>query len=182
MRKLFIFAFIAALTVAFFAGCQTPPPPIVQETELSAEETAAKQKDVGVVVEVVNENGSSTVGTMNGGSTVVAGSSPQYVVYNADKYADLKGAKPFVLFFHANWCPICKRMEEDIKADLDTYPQGTVILQTDYDTETDLKREYRINIQSTFIVFDSEGNEIYRAADPLLDDFKAAVTRSLEIS
>jgi len=142
-----------------------------------------KQKDVGVAVEVVDENGSSEIAepVMDEEPAVAADDSAKYIDYSSAKYAELKGSKPFVLFFHADWCPTCRRMEKDILEDLANYPAGTTFLKTDYDQETDLKKDYSIRVQSTVVVVDANGEVVYQATDPALDDLKAAIERSVKL-
>lgn len=65
-----------------------------------------------------------------------------------------------LLFFHANWCPTCRAADKSIMQDGDQLPKGLTILKTDYDSETDLKRKYKINYQHTFVLVNKSGEEI----------------------
>lgn len=104
---------------------------------------------------------------------------PVYEEYSDAKRTAYLGKKAHVLFFHADWCPICRVMDRNITEDLANFPAGTKILKTDYDTETDLKREYKVNIQSTIIVIDAHGDVVFKAQDPAMDDLKDAIKKSL---
>ncbi len=95
---------------------------------------------------------------------------PAYEAYTPEKLAEYKGNQPFVLFFHASWCPICRRIEDDLKANLDSYPDGLVILEADYDDETELRKEYKVTRQYFFVMFDEDGevtfsNNLFSADD-----------------
>ncbi|MBD3328677.1 hypothetical protein GF340_05265 [Candidatus Peregrinibacteria bacterium] len=103
-----------------------------------------------------------------------------YLESTAEEFNELRGEEPVVAFFHANWCPTCRAMEKEILEDPSQFPAGTKILKLDYDEETELKNELGVKIQSTVIVFDAEGNEIYTATDPAFDDFIAAIEKSFE--
>ncbi len=83
----------------------------------------------------------------------------QYVEYTPQAYAASADEKR-VLFFHAGWCPTCKAADADIAGRLDEIPEDVVIFKTDYDTETDLKDEYGITYQHTFVQVDEDGNEV----------------------
>ncbi|MGL5864442.1 MAG: thioredoxin family protein [Dermatophilaceae bacterium] len=63
-----------------------------------------------------------------------------------------------VLFFHAPWCPNCKATEKSI--DADGVPDGLTVVKVDFDSETDLRKEYGITQQHTFVQVDSEGTEL----------------------
>lgn len=83
----------------------------------------------------------------------------EYLTYSSDLYNSLLGKEAFALFFHAQWCPTCRGMEKDINAELGTFPNGAKIIQTDYDTENELKKKYGITTQSTIVIIDKEGNQ-----------------------
>lgn len=61
-----------------------------------------------------------------------------------------------VIFFHAPWCPECRAFKQAIQAD--EIPNGVQILEADYDSSTDLKKQYGITLQSTFVRVDKNGN------------------------
>lgn len=179
---------VIVLLLFIITGCTTPPPPaVVSDTEASV-----PKKDAEVSIEVVSadevDSKTSASEAVVDDDTAIADDekmevtlddSPVYEDYSKTKYVALKGKEPFVLFFHANWCPICRRMEKEIAADLENYPKGTRFLKADFDTETELKKEFGIKVQSTVIVFDESGEVIYTAQDPALDDLKAAIEKSV---
>ena len=85
--------------------------------------------------------------------------SPRYIVYSPETYEQTKDKKR-VLFFHASWCPTCKSANSEFTSMMEKIPQEIVLLKTDYDTNSDLKKKYAITYQHTFVQVDSEGNEI----------------------
>lgn len=65
-----------------------------------------------------------------------------------------------VLFFHASWCPKCRALDSNINENLGNIPQGLTILKTDYDSQTQLRQQYGVTYQHTFVQVDAEGNMI----------------------
>lgn len=85
--------------------------------------------------------------------------STRYIEYSKENYESSVGKKR-VLFFHAVWCPTCKVANEEFNSNPDMIPEDVVLLKTDYDTESELKKKYNITYQHTFILVDDSGNEI----------------------
>jgi len=67
------------------------------------------------------------------------------------KYDDEK----IVLFFHADWCSSCNRIDKDI---LEKWvPDGINILKVNFDEEKELLAKYDVRTQSSFAQIDSDG-------------------------
>lgn len=62
-----------------------------------------------------------------------------------------------VLFFNASWCPTCKATVESL--DADGVPPGLTVVSVDYDAATDLKKQYGVTVQHTFVQVDEQGNQ-----------------------
>lgn len=83
-----------------------------------------------------------------------------YTQYSKELVAKAEN-QPTVLFFHANWCPTCKAMEKDLNEKADQLKtSGVQVLKIDYDTANDLKKQYGVTGQSTFVKVDKDGNKI----------------------
>lgn len=82
-----------------------------------------------------------------------------YEDYSADKIAlaDQKDNK-VVLFFHADWCPICRSIDSEIKLSSVGIPAGVHLLKVDFDTATALRQKYGVTSQYTFVQVDGKGN------------------------
>jgi len=93
-----------------------------------------------------------------------------YEAYSAERFAELKGSQPFAVFFHAEWCGTCRNWEAMIEEKLVELPASAVILKADFDTEDELKSELKVQMQSTAVFFDADGNEAGRASDPKLNE------------
>lgn len=78
-----------------------------------------------------------------------------YKTYSADKakFADSK----VVLFFTAPWCPSCQETNKNL--DADGAPDGLTVVRVDYDSETDLKQQYGITVQHSFVQVDKAGEK-----------------------
>lgn len=87
--------------------------------------------------------------------------SKRYVAYTSENLTKaVEDNKKAVIFFHAGWCPTCIAAQRDFKANFDKVPKNVTILQTDYDTSTELKQKYNVTYQDTFVEVDSQGNEV----------------------
>ncbi len=82
-----------------------------------------------------------------------------YETYSADKLARAENGD-VILFFRASWCPTCKALDANIKANLGDIPDDLTILDVDYDNSTELKQKYGVTYQHTLVQVDADGNLI----------------------
>lgn len=156
-----------------FSGCQ-------QQTliDTAAEDSNVASKTTKVTLEVVAENtGVDEADTVN---TDYLADGIVYKDFSEEDYEGYNGIEPFILFFYSGLSPASVQMEKTFMEETTSFPEGTVILKADYNSETGLRDEYGVNAESTVLVFNSTGNLIYTAQDPPLDDFIAAIERSME--
>lgn len=78
----------------------------------------------------------------------------RYVEYSSGAVA-VSGYPETILFFHADWCPECRVFEQAIKAE--AIPDGIQILEVDYDTNQDLRQQYEVTLQTTFVKVNQAG-------------------------
>jgi thiol-disulfide isomerase/thioredoxin len=84
-----------------------------------------------------------------------------YDIYSPEKVAAAQQeGKRVILNFKASRCPTCKATTKDIQENIAQLPSDVVILETDYDTYTDLKKEYNVVRQTTFVYLDAQGNYV----------------------
>ncbi len=102
------------------------------------------------------------------GAMIVKGG--QYVAYDASKVVFAKEGK-VVLFFRASWCPSCRALDADIKANSSQIPADVLILDVDYDKYGDLKKQYGVTYQHTLVQVDADGKMIAKwSGSPELGD------------
>lgn len=94
-----------------------------------------------------------------------------YISYTEEKFNELKGNESFALFFHAGWCPTCRKLDNDIKASVDDLA-SIKILKIDYDTSEEMKKEYGIRIQHTVVFFNEDGSVAETDIGTSLKDIK----------
>lgn len=78
-----------------------------------------------------------------------------------------------VLFFHATWCPACKQNNTNLEEwyAADTFPRS--VYKIDYDTSIDLRKQFGVTGQDTFIVIDGNGEEQQRVSFPSEEALRA---------
>lgn len=83
-----------------------------------------------------------------------------------------------VLFFHADWCPTCRAADGELTRNLDQIPEGVTILKTDYDSESELKKQFNVVSQHTFVQLDASGEVVTQWTGGSLDTILDRVERS----
>lgn len=110
----------------------------------------AKEK-VGTAVKEVGEN---MLGEEGADDASEVGSFEDYA---PEKIASSGGA---VIDFAADWCPSCRAFEANVNENVQDIPADLTILKADYDTELELRKQYGVTQQHTFVQVDAQGNEI----------------------
>ena len=89
---------------------------------------------------------------------------PQYINYSKDALTtSAANKKQTVLFFAAlAWCPTCQAADKDFQANASEIPQDVTVLIVNYDTEKELKAQYGIVQQHTFVLLGPDGKETDR--------------------
>jgi thiol-disulfide isomerase/thioredoxin len=83
---------------------------------------------------------------------------------------------PKVLFFHASWCPNCRELDEQLRAE--GAPDGLTVFKVDYDSRTDLRQKYGVTIQTTVVFVDDDGEMLSSSVlyeDPSIEALVAAM-------
>lgn len=100
--------------------------------------------------------------------------------YSADALAKAQAAgQPVALHFHAGWCPTCRAQDKALQT-LQAEPGLDLqILTVDYDKETALKRQLKVQTQSTFIVYKGAAEKARDAGHTGADELRALLKKAL---
>ena len=88
--------------------------------------------------------------------------------------AKYHGSGDVVLFFSASWCPTCQASVESL--DADGVPDGLTVVKVDYDQANDLKKEYGVTVQHTYVQVDESGDEVTKFTGSISGEDIAAQT------
>lgn len=134
----------AAVVLIALAGCAS------SESEPEATPTAS------VTASPTDEATSAAPEATEATEEVSAGGYIDLATYQADPAAFAAGN--VVLFFNASWCPTCQTANKNFEAE--AFPAGLTIVSVDYDDNTDLRQQYRVTVQHTFVQVDPAGTEL----------------------
>lgn len=103
---------------------------------------------------------------------VLAGTTSKYLDFNKADYDNaLKENKKILLYFYANWCPICKAEQPNTFAAFDELNDSDLIgFRVNYrDSETDadeeaLAKEFGVSYQHTKVIL-KDGQKVLKAPD-----------------
>ena len=65
-----------------------------------------------------------------------------------------------VLFFDASWCPDCQKLKNALSTEHDVIPADVTVVDVDYDSHNDLRKQYGVTMQHTFVEVDAQGNKV----------------------
>ncbi|MDQ1246134.1 MAG: hypothetical protein QG597_501 [Actinomycetota bacterium] len=85
-----------------------------------------------------------------------AGSYVTYADYEADPAAF--AGTDVVLFFNASWCPTCQTTVANLTSE--PVPAGLTVVSVDFDDSTDLRSQYGVTTQHTFVQIDPQGVQL----------------------
>lgn len=106
--------------------------------------------------------------------------SARYVAYSKAIF-DQTADKRRVLYFYANWCPICRPTDANFKENVSKIPEDVVVIRVNYnDTDTDqeekdLAKKYVIPYQHTFVQIDANGNPVTKWNGGKIDELLANI-------
>ena len=106
---------------------------------------------------VEEDKGAMTSGEVATGDTMMK--TGTYEAYSTAKLANA-ATGDVVLFFRASWCPTCRTLDADIKANLKNIPANVTILDVNYDDSSVMKQKYGVTYQHTLVQVDKDGNMI----------------------
>ena len=152
MRKYF---FTVTCLSLLLVACK----PLVEKMDDSGSTTSTQS-------EVMEKDDSTTGAIMNG-----------YMHYQEGV---LENGETKVLFFHAAWCPYCIEKDENLRAWYKTEQIPINTYRIDFDTATELKQQFGVAMQDTFVVVDGSGKVVTTLSAPSLGDLKRVLYGNMD--
>lgn len=123
------------------------------------DEAAPAEPTAAMSSEMMSAEPSESGGDSMAKDDAMAAVPGSYITYeeyatNPDKYS----GGDVVLFFNATWCPTCQEATKNLQSS--TVPDGLTIVSVDYDSSTDLKQEYGVTTQHTYVQIDTQGEQV----------------------
>ena len=148
---------VAAATALALSACGTASDGDAGSSAAGPSTSAASDASQGVASEAADGSGDEDAGGSDGGSDATSpGSYLTLAEYEADPAAHAGTA--VVYFFHADWCPSCRATEASVAEA--GVPDGLTLVKVDFDTATDLRQEYGVTTQHTFVQVDGSGKAL----------------------
>src|SRR3989338_2109218 len=119
------------------------------EDAMTKEEGGVMQKDDTAIDDSMMKKDDAVTDPSAGGEGAMM-QKGSYEAYAPEKLAKANSGD-VVLFFRASWCPTCKAVDADIRANFSAIPGGLTILDVDYDNSSALKQKYGVTYQHTFV-------------------------------
>ena len=85
--------------------------------------------------------------------------SSSYIIWSQAAF-EQNANKQRWLYFHAEWCPECRSLDKDIKANVSEIPEGVVIFKIEYDDYQNLRQRYKVLRQTTVVSVDAQGEKV----------------------
>jgi thiol-disulfide isomerase/thioredoxin len=100
--------------------------------------------------------------------------------YSAEALAQAQKADmPVALHFRADWCPTCRAQDKVLESLKTEQGLALTVLSVNYDTEKDLKKQYKINTQSTLVVLHGQKEAARLVGDTSANGIRTALKSAL---
>lgn len=142
-RILIIGASAGALTL--FAACASTETPTQAPTPAASASATAEQPSTMPSTKPSRQE-----------PALPAGSYVDYEDYQGAPQAFAAG--DVVLFFNATWCPTCQEAVKNLESA--DFPDGLTVVSVDYDSNLDLRKEYGVTTQHTFVQINPDGEAL----------------------
>lgn len=173
MKKInYVFVLLAIFSIFIFGCAQNAAPDVMEKKDamMEKDESAMAKEDAmekeGMVKDEAMMDKSYT------GKVLAGTEQTKYLDFNkADYDKAFKENKKILLYFYANWCPICKREQVDTFAAFNEINDpdliGFRVNYRDSETDTDetaLAKEFGVGYQHTKVIL-KNGERILKAPD-----------------
>lgn len=164
--RLAVIVMVSSLSLIAFAGCDAQ----------KASEEAAKVIEMTDSKEVMEKQEEKTEETKE----VTRATGPRYRAYAdvVNPEAEI-GKGPVALYFTADWCSTCQKIKGNVKQDIASFPEGTNIVEVNFDDSKGLRERFGVDSQTTFIVLNKDGEVVKKLSVPTNGDLKDAIEKSL---
>lgn len=123
-----------------------------EHAAMMKKEAAAMEKDK--MAKEADKMAKTDAMKKDGDAMMIQGS---FTDYDTAKLANAEKGD-VVLYFSAPWCPTCQEANKNFNAS--SAPDGLTLLKVDYDSSTDLKKQYGVTYQHTFVQVDKDGKQL----------------------
>lgn len=96
---------------------------------------------------------------------------PRYYAYNTATLDLAQNQGKVVLYFWAPWCSSCSSVDLDLVDHKVFVPEGITVLRIPYDSAKELRREYNVVTQHTFVQIDQNGTMLNQWVGGDVSDF-----------
>lgn len=148
----------ALALIVVVSGCASQD----ASTQAAPEESASTRASSGAADDAAAPESSAESGSAGDSDGTQPSEQPAPGAYiDWDTYAADRAAyqtSDVVLFFHADWCPSCQETQASLEAD--GVPDGLTVVKVDFDNATDLRQEYGVTLQHTFVHVDADGQAL----------------------
>ena len=138
---------VGVLALAGCAGTEEPESPPAAPAEQSATPTPVAEPEASA---------EATPAEAVPSAAEAAGGYVPYSDYRNDP--GLYSGADVVLFFNADWCPTCRVADANFSEE--AFPAGLTVVSVDFDDNTQLRQQYGVTVQHTFVQVDQAGNEV----------------------
>lgn len=139
----------------------------VQKSDSMVKETVVMQKDPSPMVKTEDVMMKKDEVKMGEPKDAMMEKSGKYIPFSSEVLASAASSRR-VLFFYANWCPLCKPADESFTKNVSKIPADVTLIRVNYNdsdtdqAEKDLAKKYGITYQHTFVQIDAQGNEVVK--------------------
>ena len=170
------FSFVLSIPLLLAACGHTPAPKADEATKVAPkpivkEVPRAEVKEVPEVKEVMKSE-----------DTMEAKDAPEATEKSEGRYLAytdgvIGNGEPSVLFFKASWCPSCIANDKKLTS---WYPSGDYVntYVLDYDSSSELKSQFGVVQQDTFVRIDGEGNVVDLVSFPSESGLQSLIKRT----
>lgn len=171
MKTIIYLVLILAFSVALL-GCTQAKTSMEKKDAMIEDKAMAKEGDAMEKNEEVMEKEGAMMEKSYAGKILAGAESTKYLDFNkADYDKALQEKKKILLYFYANWCPICKKEQVDTFAAFNEINDPDLIgFRVNYrdgdddESEKALAKEFGVGYQHTKVIL-KDGQRILKAPD-----------------